>query len=587
MKCCDAEGRELPLIDGELRFLLMGNPNVGKSVIFSKLTGMDVLTANYTGSTVSFTQGKITYDEQKAVLVDVPGTYSLEASSPAEQVAVDFMNKGAHGIICVLDATNLERSLHFAYQVLEYKIPTVFALNLLDVAERKGIEVDVKKLQETLGVPVIPTIATRNIGIKELKDTIWDYAFGQKVAETEIPETSDERWSEVARIIEKVQKVHNKKPSFLDRLGDASMQLFPGIPIALVVLSLAVAVVVGGGKALRGAVLLPLVNDVYAPWITGIVSKFVPEGVFLNILVGEFGMLIKGIEWPIALILPYVFFFYVALSFLEDSGYLPRLGVLMDGILRRVGIQGGSIVPFMMGYGCAVPAVLGSRTATTYKERIIIAGVVSLAVPCTAQTGAFIALLGDHSVLMLVLVYMVSFAAIFLGGLMLNRAMPGKIDSMLLEIPNLLLPSAPALLKKIWVRTKNFLIEAEIPMILAIGLAAIIVETGLLNIIGVYIQPLVVRWLGLPIEASLALVLGVIRRELGVLPLIELELSTLQMFVGSIVALFYLPCLSVFAVLVKEFKLKVAALISLSTIAIAFLVGGLINHGVQFIMALF
>ncbi len=569
------------------QFLLMGNPNVGKSVIFSKLTGMEVLTANYTGTTVTYTQGTITYGTKKAILTDVPGVYSLASQSAAEQVAIGFLDERPDGIIFVLDATNLERSLYFAFQVMQKRIPITFALNLADVAERKGIRIDHAKLEEKLGSRVIKTIATRNQGLKELRRSIWSMQeeYGPGLDTSGMGD--QQIWSAVDDIVKEVQIHEEVDVSYLDRFGDFSMKVFPGIPIAIIVLLLSAAVVVGGGKGLRALIFLPLVNDLYAPWITGIVSNLVDNIMLRNIMVGDYGFLIKGIEWPIALILPYVFLFYVVLSFLEDSGYLPRIGVLVDGVFRKIGIQGSNIVSFMMGYGCAVPAILGSRAASSYKERLIIAAVVSLAVPCVAQTGAFIALLGDHSLLVLLLVYMVSFIGIILTGLLMDKMIPGKTDPMLIEIPNLLMPDGKALIKKIWIRTKNFLIEAEIPMIMAVGLAALMVETGFLNAFSVYISPLVTGWLGLPVEASIGLILGVIRRELAVLPLLELDLSTLQMFIGAVVSLFYLPCLSVFAVLVKEFKVKVAAIISVSTIIIAFLVGGILNHSIRFIISIF
>ena len=567
--------------------LLMGNPNVGKSVIFSKLTGMEVLTANYSGTTVSYTKGTISYKKNKADLTDVPGVYSLASESPAEQVAIGFLEEKPDGIIFVLDATNLTRSLYFAFQVMQKQLPMVFALNLSDVAERKGIRINSELLEEKLGARVITTIATRNHGMRELLNAAWEIDQHAVPAFDTNQMDDDQIWEAAESIAAEVQVTENVQVSWLDRLGDSTMKIFPGIPIAILVLLLSAGVVVGGGKGLRALIFLPLVNDLYAPWITGVVNRFFDPGMLRNIMVGDYGFLIKGIEWPIALILPYVFLFYIVLSFLEDSGYLPRIGVLVDGLLRRIGIQGSNIVSFMMGYGCAVPAILGSRAASSYKERLIIAAVVSLAVPCVAQTGAFIALLGDHSMLVLISVYLVSFLGIITAGLVLDKVLPGKTDPMLIEIPNLLLPDGKALLKKIWIRTKHFLIEAEIPMIMAVGLAAILVETGLLNAISVYVSPLVVTWLGLPVEATIGLILGIIRRELAVLPLLELDLSTLQMFIGAVVSLFYLPCLSVFAVLVKEFKVKVAAVISVATIVTAFVVGGVLNHTLRFIISIF
>lgn len=584
MQCHDCEsGANL---SGDLEVLLIGNPNVGKSVIFSKLTGREVLTANYSGTTVSYTKGYITYQGNKAVLIDVPGTYSLEATSRAEEVAIKMLDKGADVVVCVLDATNLERNLNFAFQVMQHDIPLVFALNLADVAERQGILIDVKALEKELGAPVVPTVAIRGMGLNELLDKVWQAAAGRYPRVKKAPLQQDKRWQEVGRIIKNVQRVEHRHPTFWDRVGDMTLQPFPGLPIAFLVLLTSMALVVGGGKALRSLILLPLVNDYYAPFITSLVSRFVNEGVILNVLVGEYGVLIKGVEWPFALILPYVLLFYIAISYLEDSGFLPRLAVLVDGVLFRIGIPGSSIVPFIMGYGCAVPAILGTRAATSYKERLMVAGVVSLAVPCVAQTGAFISLLGDRSVIVLMLMFFTSFVAIILAGIILNKIIPGKVDHMLLEIPNLLKPNAEALFKKLWIRLKHFFFEAEVPLLLGIILAALLVETRFLYVISGQIEFLVVGWLGMPAEASLALMLGIIRRELGVLPLLELDLTTLQLFVGSLVALFYLPCLSAFAVLIKEFGSKIAFGIGLFSIFIAFFIGGMVNQVVSLIISL-
>ncbi|MCC5910529.1 MAG: ferrous iron transporter B [Clostridiaceae bacterium] len=566
----------------------MGNPNVGKSVVFSKLTGMDVMSANYTGTTVSYTKGGIRYKDKKGVLIDVPGTYSLEATSVAEEVAVDFLKEeSADVVICVLDATNLERNLNFAFQIKEYNIPVVFALNLIDVARRQGVDIDVQKLERELGNPVISTVAIRNIGLGDLLEKAWEVAGNEIDVAEKVDLTEDERWQEVGRIIKEVQTVDHRHPTFLEKLGDQCLKPFPGLPIAFVVLMTALGVVVGGGKGLRAAIFLPLVHNWIVPFFRMLVSNFVTEGVIYNVLVGEYGVFVKGIEWPFALILPYVFLFYIVLSFLEDSGYLPRLAVLVDASFRRIGIQGGNIVPIIMGYGCAVPAILGTRAATTKKERIIVASLVSLAVPCAAQTGAFIALLGDHSLLLLGLVYLISFIAIVIAGILMDKFIPGQSDPMLLEIPNLLMPDGSSLFKKIWLRTKEFMLEAEVPMMMGVGFAALVAETGMLNSISGYVAPLTTGWLGLPPEATLGLMLGVIRRELAVLPLLDLNLSTLQLLVGSVVALFYIPCLSVAGVLIKEFGLKLSLAIGVSTIVLAFFIGGLINHTVTYISLLF
>lgn len=574
---CHQAGPQEKASDGKIKILLMGNPNVGKSVVFSKLTGVHVDSSNYAGTTVDYTVGDIRFGNEEGIMIDVPGTYSLEATSEAERVAVSLLEEGADVIICVLDATHLERNLDLAYRLKEYPIPVVYSLNLMDVAERQGIRIDVDKLSEELGGPVIPTVAIKNRGLRELMQTAIKLSKEKKEPEPKLED--EERWRRIREIVAKVQsEVEQEELTFIQKLEDWTIQPWPGIPIAFLVLVVSLGIVVGVGKALRAVILLPLVRQVIVPFLSKIVSSIVPAGILRNVLVGEYGILVIGIEWPFALILPYVLLFYIVFSFLEDSGYLPRIGVLADGVLRKIGIQGGNIIPMMLGYGCAVPAILGTRAANTQKERLMVASLVSFAIPCASQSGAFFALLGDRSIFALIFVYLMSIIAMLAVGTMLNRIIPGASQPILLEVPNLLLPDKDAFKKKLKLRMKHFMIDAEAPMLIGIVIAAIIAETGILNEFSKLIYPLVEGWLGLPKEASLSLLLGIIRRELAVLPLLEMNLSTLQLTVGAIVALFYLPCLSVFGVLANEFSVKSALFIGLITIVSAFVFGGLVNQ---------
>jgi ferrous iron transport protein B len=173
------------------------------------------------------------------------------------------------------------------------------------------------------------------------------------------------------------------------------------------------------------------------------------------------------------------------------------------------------------------------------------------------------------------------FAAV---SLIAGRLVKGKVDPLLIEVPNLLIPEPKAYGRKLLTRMKHFLKDAEVPMLAAIVIAAVLSESGLLAVIARYAEPLVSRWLGLPSEAVVALILGIVRREMSVAPLIALDLTPLQAFVGGAVSLMYLPCLSVFAILVKEFNLRVAAIISVGTIFTALLIGGVINHIARFVM---
>lgn len=571
------------------RILLMGNPNVGKSVLFFKMTGVQVEISNYTGTTVGFTKSRIQLGDEEVDFIDVPGTYSLESTSEAEDVAVKFLESKPTAVVCVLDSTNLERNLRLALQIKEYNIPMLFVLNLMDVSKRQGINIDVKQLERELGARVIPAVAVKDQGVddirKELTKLIKDIGDeDNRIRPKGESLSNEELWNRAAEIAGRVQSFTRVEKNILERLGELTIQPWPGIPIAILVMVLSLALVVGIGKGIRALILLPFVNDVYAPLVTKLISTFIGPGILRNILVGEYGILIKMVEWPLALILPYVFLFYVVISFLEDSGYLPRIGVLMDAILSKLGVQGGSMIPILLGYGCAVPAVIGTRAATTRKERLLVTLMVCFAVPCVSQTGAFISLLGDYSVFMLVTVYLISLLTMVVVAKIADRVIKGQAEPMIIEIPNLLLPDRKAYFRKLKMRMQHFFVDAELPMLIGVLIAALVIETGILNQVSQWIEPLVVNWLGLPKEASLSLLLGIIRRELAVLPLLDMNLNGLQMFVGSIVALYYLPCLSVFAVLIEEFNLKTAISISIATIVSAFLVGGIVNQiGLLFI----
>jgi ferrous iron transport protein B len=571
------------------KILLMGNPNVGKSIFFTALTGINAISSNFAGTTVTFLEGSFTVGEKEYTLIDVPGTYSLKPTSEAEAVAAQFIRDKPQAVICVLDASNLERNLRLALEIRRYNIPTVYALNLLDVAERHGININIELLQRELCAPVVPTIAVKRTGLVQLIDRVQAVLNGESQVENEsrcvscgiCGKSGEDIWVRAREIARHVSQKDTSCLSRLDKLGESMMKPIPGIPIALLVMGLLIGVVVGGGEILREFVLGPFVDTVIVPFFDWLFRLFVPQGIILNILVGEFGIFVISFEWILALILPYVFLFYAAFSFLEDSGFLPRISVLFDNIMRKLGVQGGSLIHILMGFGCAAPAIIGSRAATSRKERLVICVAVCFAVPCISQTGALAALLGAYSWWMMPAMILFGLLLFTSAALIAGKLIKGKSDPLLIEIPNLLIPEPRAYGRKLAIRMKHFLVEAEIPMLSAIVLVALLAETGLLAAVAEYAQPLVSQWLGLPPQAVTGLILGVIRREMSVAPLLELELTSLQAFVAGVVSLMYLPCLSVFAILVKEFKLKIAVLIALSTIVSALLVGGLINQAVR------
>ncbi len=582
--CCDVNLEiDAKVLAVENKVLLMGNPNVGKSVVFTALTGVYTMSSNYAGTTVSYTQGKMLLNEKEYQLIDVPGTYSLNASNEAEAVAISFMNSNAKAVVCVLDASNLTRNLNLALEVKNYGVPVIYALNLSDIAKRRGIDIDVEKLSKLLDAPVISTVAVKKQGLEELKEQIIkviDNPQVKDVSNTKL--TTKELWSESFKISKEVTTQSSENLGFIDRLGANMVKPWPGIPIALLIIVVALCIIVFGGKfGIRALITRPLV-EVLTTFFFNVVTKmtFLPQ-IVIDILVGEYGVLNIGIQWPIDFILPFVTMFYLVFTFLEDCGVLPRMAALFDNVMRKMGVQGGSLISLIMGYGCAVPAVIGTRNCTTRKERIIIASMVCFAVPCISQLGALISLLGEagtlNMIILLIMLFAESFIIIFIIGKISNKILKGKIDPIVIEIPNLLLPEPKAYFKKFLIRMKSFLIEAEIPMLIAVLIIALVQGVGLLDMISEFASPVISGMLGLPEEATIGLLLGVIRKELSIAPLIGIGLNPLQLFVASTVTLLYLPCISVFGVLAKELKARVAVSIFFGTFTVAILLGTIIN----------
>ncbi|MCL2093119.1 MAG: ferrous iron transporter B [Treponema sp.] len=573
------QGLDPQSIKNSRDILLVGNPNVGKSVIFTELTGVHAISSNYTGTTVQYTEGPCTIGGNRYRLLDLPGTYSLKPASPAEELSLNTIQEGARAIIFVLDATNLERNLALALELQGYGIPLVYALNLNDVAQRRGIGIDSQALEAELGSPVTATVAVRGEGLKELVSRL------EEVLAKELPAggtSHQDIWGRAREIKNRVSQGLEARPGFLERLSLAMIKPFPGIPIALVVMALSIGVILGlGRQLLHETLLLPLVEEIIVPFFQDLFSRFIPPGVFLNILIGEYGIFAISFEWILALIFPYVLVFYIVFTFLEDTGFLPRLSVLFDNLMRKAGIQGGSLIHILLAYGCAVPAILSSRTATSRKERIIITTAICFAIPCIAQTGAIISLLSAYAWWMLPLMLITSFVLFVSIALATGKLIKGRVDPLILEVPNLLLPNPRAYGRKLLTRMKHFIYEAEAPMLVAVVLAALLSETGLLEGLARAAQPLIGTWLGMPPEAVMALLLGIIRREMSVAPLLALDLSSLQAYVGALVSLMYLPCISVFAILYKEFKMKVALGIAAATVGGALLTGGLVNQIAQ------
>ena len=568
--------------NGLRKILLMGNPNVGKSVVFSRLTGLRVIVSNYPGTTVGYTQGLMKVGEEAVEVIDVPGTYGLEPTCEAEEIALQMLATG-DVVINVVDATNLERNLNLTLQLLEKGVPMVVALNMWDDVGHRGIHIDLKRLEERLGVPVIPTVAVTGQGIKELVESIPE-ARAPKLP----PGSHDERWAAVGNIVEQVQQATHRHHTWLERLEDASARPFTGIIIAAVVLAGTFSGIRFIGESLITYVLDPIFEYLWTPVILFFSSLMGGSGILHDVLLGHivagevnyiesFGLLTTGLYVPFAMVLPYIAAFYLVLGLLEDVGYLPRLAVLMDTIMHRLGLHGYAIIPTLLGLGCNVPAILATRILESKRERFIAATLISIAVPCAALQAMVFGLVGERGIQYVAMVYGTLFLVWVILGFILNRMVKGFSPELLIEIPPYRIPPWRTVLQKLWFRVYGFLHEA-IPIILgAVLVMNILYAVGLFDVIANVTAPVVTGLLGLPKEAVVALTIGFLRKDVALGMLAPLALTSEQLVVGSVVLAMSFPCIATFVVLFRELgavgMLKAAAIM----ITVALSVGGLLN----------
>ena len=563
------------------RILLMGNPNVGKSVIFSRLTGVNVVASNYPGTTVEFARGYMTFKGERTEVIDVPGTYTLEPTSKAEEVACEMMKKGDL-VIDIVDATNLERNLRLTMDIIDKKMPTIVALNMWDETKHMGIGIDVKKLEELLCVPIVTTVAPTGEGIKELVLRLEEAKVGGIKGRTE-----HERWDEVGRIVGQCQTLSHRHHTFLERFGDASIKPLTGIPIGIVAIYLIFKVIRFIGELLVG-VGEGLFDSIWTPVMMRLSELLGGSGFIHDILVGKliagevdygqsFGILSTGLFVPLAAVLPYIISFYLILSILEDVGFLPRFAVLVDTIMHRVGLHGFAAITMFLGLGCNIPGVLATRILETRRERFIAATLLAICVPCMALTAMVIGLVGEKGGQYVAAVFITLFIVWTILGLLLNRIMSGESMELYVEIPPYRIPYFGTLMKKFGMRVRQFIATAVPLVLLGVLIVNILYSLRIIEFLGKIVAPLITSILGLPQEAISALIIGLLRKDVAVGMLDPLNLTAGQLVVASVVLAMYFPCVGTFAILFKELGIKDMSKSVLIMLISAFSVGGILN----------
>jgi len=654
--------------------ILVGNPNVGKSVLFGALTGRYVTVSNYPGTTVEVTRGAATIEGKPWHVMDTPGTNNLLPMSEDEQVTRDILlSEREYVCLQVCDAKNLRRGLLLTAQLAEAGVPFALALNMADEAASRGFAIDHEKLATVLGIDVVPTVAVQRQGLATLQARLasarvssflprYDAHIEAAVAEVlplmpggglgkralalmalvgddslrahlaaeltagdlarldvarrhlaaRYPESlrfvvARQRLAAVDKLHDAVVTRGNRSvaSTFARRLGAWSTHPLYGVPILAFVLYVAYwfVGVLGAGTAvdfLEDTVF----HQYLVPWVEaglravlpgGAVQEFLigPAGVPFaehgGFIVGRYGLVSMGLSYAVAIVLPIVTTFFIAFSILEDSGYLPRLAVMVNQIFKRMGLNGKAVLPMVLGLGCDTMATMTARIMETRKERVIVTLLLALAVPCSAQLAVILAMTASLPAAALLWFAGTLLAVIFLIGWLAAKVIPGRGSDFMLELPPLRVPQLSNVLVKTLARIEWYLREAMPLFLLGTLLLWILDRFHGLAAIEKAFEPLMAGVLGLPKEAAGAFILGFLRRDYAAAglfahyqPFMSAGTMTRSMEIEVVVALvtitLFIPCIANFFMILKERGWKTGMAMMAFIMPFAFGTGALVNQ---------
>ncbi len=623
--------------------LLVGNPNVGKSVLFKNLTSRYVTVSNLPGTTVEIVRARANFDGRTREIIDTPGINDLSQRSDDARVTRSVIERHPDAtVVQVADAKNLRRALLLTLQLAELRRPMVLVLNMFDELEERGGKIDAARLSGLLGVPVVTTVAPRNRGTDALVaalDTARPPAAGLVPAGGEATDYERNR-ARLARVNEILAETYSiRQPdhaSLRVRLGFWAMHPVQGLAFLAMVLfgvfwfvglfgagTLVDLLEVGafqqrlGPAAIRAvdrALPFPHEHDVAViPWTLAVPatpthevaiasverSVIVPEyrltaveltagqeaRQFLHdFLVGPYGAITMAVSYALAIVLPIVTTFFLVFGVLEDSGYFPRMAILVNRVFRTMGLNGKAVLPMILGLGCDTMATMTTRILETRKERIVTTMLLALAVPCSAQLGVLLALMATLSPAGALVWLGIVIGVIFLVGWLTARVVGGESGEFILEIPPMRLPQLSNVLVKTASRL-NWYLREVIPLFVA-GTAVLFLldKVHVLGLITRAMEPLVTGGLGLPREMASAFLIGFMRRDFGAVYILDAAtgpapvLGPHQVLVAMVTITLFMPCFANFLMIAKEHGMRIAWRMAAFIFPFAFLVGSVLNR---------
>ncbi len=600
------------------RVILLGQPNCGKSSFFSQISGVRVQTSNFPGTTVKISRAKVRFGAEEYEILDLPGTYSLFPADEAEEVTLNFLLQENYDIIVnIMDASLIWRSLEFTLELAELGKPMILVLNMMDEAERKKIKIDIEALSEALGIPVVPMVAIHGKGIYEAVKSLREarppkrFTFTRHVEEKigKIAQEAGSRFQAIkylegalpppprlAPLVKRVQEelvaLHGMPPfeiiaaerhhlsmKLAEKVTERGrseitagewadrLVLHPVLGYLILIITFAsfFGAVFWVGSLLEGLLVFPLEG------LSSYLVSLFPSPFTKEIMAS----LMDGIIGGLGIVLPYFIPLILLLSFLEEVGYLSRVAFLTDALMHKIGLHGKAIVPFLLGYGCTVPALMGTRIIEDERDRRLSALLIPF-VPCSARTTVILALIGYFLGFPYALLFY--FANIFVVGLvggLLSKLKREPSPELIIEVPSYKWPSLKVLFKKLLFQVEEFVFYAWPVLIAGSVLLGFLHALKWDQWLAAALSPLM-KALSLPPSLGITLIFGFLRKELtlvmasqtlGVgITSIASALTTKQMLIFTTFVTFYIPCLSSVSVQIKEFGWRLA----LQSVALSF-----------------
>lgn len=627
------------------KVVIIGLPNTGKSQIFNNITGEYTIVANYPFTTVEMKKSHCKIGDQSYEVIDTPGLHSLYLHSEEEVIVRDmiFQEKPDIVIQCI-DANRLKQSLTLTADLLELGIPMVVSLNAIDETSRRGMWIDSTGLSRALGVPVIESMAMHGKGTKELKKAIpmarkakWDIKYGEEIengisaVESLLPEDlkykrktamllllndpflidylknkyDKDKIGELQGEANKVRRhfrgslghfINNKRGQWIDDIAEKAVRKQKVVPgefskafsrlsrhpifgwpiLAFFLLTTYMLVVHVAGfldEILSGFLLDPTID---------LISKLIPPGFWNEFLIGYYGILTLGLFNAIVTVLPILSVFFLMFAFLEDIGYIPNLCVLTKRVFEKIGLTGKAAMPLVLGFGCKTMATLVTRGLRSRKEKFIAVYLIAFAIPCAAQLAIDMGILGKVGFVAFLIAYGTLAFVELAAGFILNKVIKEEDKSdFIQELPETRVPNLKAILVKTYYRMYWFLKEAIPIFIIAAAALFLFEKTGVLGLTKKLLNPVVVSWLGLPIDIVDALILSLARHEAAAALLFNMvdagSLNYIQCIVAVVITTMFVPCFANIVAMCKEMGVRTGLSMAVFINISSFVLAGILN----------